>query len=124
MTRPTTVDDLTDYKKKPHEFLSLEITYLTRDVKVGAAALALIQAVRESEAFVLSEDGEFKVTVPLTEAELESRVKSEQRSWDYTRDDYEHAVNGTKTIETWRRYAIDEWAKREDRDPINWEKSN
>lgn len=120
MTRPESVADLDEHERAPHEFVKVDLQHLTRDVTVGAAVLNLIEAARSSEHFSVDEDGLFVVSVPLTEAELQRKVESAQRSWDYTQTDYHAARDGAKHIESWRRHGIDRWARDEAQAPIDW----
>lgn len=119
MTRPETIEDVDAYDRKAHVFIHVDPPYLTLDVEVGAALLKLIAAARNSDLFDVSEDGEFKVSVPLTEVELAQRLENAQRSWDYTEKDYEKVCDGER-VESWRRHAIDRWAKDEGKPDIDW----
>lgn len=120
MSRPESIQDLADHEKTPHEFFRIDLQHLTRDVAVGAAARELIDAARRSEYFDVDEDGQFLVSVPLTEAELRLKVESAQRSWDYNRDAYEAALVGSRKVESWHRYSVDQWAKSEGLESIDW----
>lgn len=121
MARPETVEDLQEHERKAHEFVRVDLKFLTADVAVGAALLTLIDVARKSSAFVVDEDGQFLITVPLTTGELDSRLRSAQRSWEYNRDDYAKATADVNSVETWRRSTIDYWAKGEGLDPIAWD---
>lgn len=120
MARPQTAEDLSAYERAPHEFVKVDLQFLISDVTVGAAVLALVDAARRSEYFHVDEDGQFLVTVPLTDAEVVRKIESAQRMWDHNRDDYVAALEGTKPLEVWRRATIDQWAKNEDWDAIDW----
>lgn len=119
MSRPETIEDVPSYQRDPHTFIQVDPQFLTTDITVGAAILNLIVAARASDVFEVSEDGEFKVTLPLTDVEIQQRISAAQRSWDYDEADYEKVNNG-EHIETWRKSAIDNWVKQEGRDPIDW----
>lgn len=120
MTRPETIEDIPDYRREDHTFIQVDPQFLTTDIAVGAAMLNLIAAARASEIFEVSEDGEFKVTVPLTDKEIETRVKDAQRSWDYDAERYEKACTGQEVPDYFRN-SINIWAKDEGRDTIDWD---
>lgn len=121
MARPETVDDLQEHERKAHEFVRVDLQFITTDVAVGAALLTLIDVARKSSTFVVDEDGQFLITVPLTTDELDSRLRAAQRSWDYNRDDYAKATADVNAVEKWRRTGIDYWAKGEGLTPIAWD---
>lgn len=121
MARPETIEDLADHERQAREFVRVDLQHLTKDVAVGAAVLGLIDAARRSECFSVDEAGEFLITVPLTEAELLSRLETAQRSWGYTSDAYSAAREGSRQVETWHRYSVNQWAKAEGLDEIDWE---
>ena len=91
MARPETVEDLQEHERKAHEFVRVDPQFITTDVAVGAALLTLIDVARKSSAFVVDEDGQFLISVPLTTAELDSRLRTAQRMWEYHRDEYAKA---------------------------------
>lgn len=81
-TRPEHFTDLEGTDARPDAFLELNTHLITHDTTVGAAALTLIEACRNSEHFNVSEDGEFKVTRPLNEEEQERALRQAQREYD------------------------------------------
>ncbi|WP_223690072.1 DUF7432 family protein [Leifsonia poae] len=117
--RPSTFADLDDYTVAPHEFIKADSQFLMRDIAVGHAFLALLEALRASAEFDLTEDGEIKATVALAEEEKTARLRSAQSSWDVSKAWYEEAEE--KVIESWKRYSVNAWARREGREPIDWE---
>lgn len=121
MARPETVEDLQEHERKAHEFVRVDPQFITTDVAVGAALLTLIGVARKSSAFVVNEDGQFLISVPLTTAELDSRLRTAQRMWEYHRDEYAKAAADVNAVEAWRRSSIDYWAKGEGLDPIAWD---
>lgn len=121
MARPTKLDDLESYEREPHDFVRVDLQYITVDVKVGSAVLALIAAARESDAFTVDEDGWFRVTMPLTEKEIERKIALAQSHWDSSRDWYETALVDPSAIEKWKRLRIDQWAEAEGRPAIVWD---
>ncbi|WP_336642292.1 DUF7432 family protein [Microbacterium sp. MMO-56] len=121
MARPEAVEELHEHERKAHEFVRADPQFITADIAVGAALLTLIDVARRSPVFTVDEDGQFLITVPLTPAELDSRLRSAQRIWEYNRDDYAKAAGDVTAVEQWRRTAIDYWAKGEGLDPIAWD---
>lgn len=121
MARPESVEDLMEHERKAHEFVRVDPQFITADVAVGGALLTLIDVARKSSTFVVDEDGQFLITVPLTTDELDSRLRAAQRSWDYNRDDYSKATADINAVEKWRRTSIDYWAKGEGLTPIAWD---
>jgi hypothetical protein len=121
MARPTTIEDVDEYLKAPHTFITVDLQFLTRDIAVGAAVLNLINEARRSVEFSFSEDGEFKVTVPRSDAELAAALRSAQRSWDHGEELHAKVVDGGD-IETWQRGAVNRWLKAEGREPIDWDR--
>jgi hypothetical protein len=117
--RPRTFADLEDFNTAPHEFIKADPQFVMRDIAVGHAFLALLEALRTSPEFDLTEDGEIKATVPLTEEEMTAKLRSAQSSWDASKAWYEQAEE--KHVESWKRYSINAWARREGLEPIDWE---
>lgn len=120
MARPSKVADLADHEARSHEFIRIDPQFLTRDVRVGAALLNLIEAARQSDGFELDEDGTFTVSVPLTDEELAQRVKNAQRSWDFAQESYSKALSD-EPLASYYRHTVDAWAEREGNTPIDWE---
>lgn len=121
MGRPEVFDDLEDHEQRDNEFLGVRMEYITQDLAVGSAVLALIDACRKSETFTVSEDGEFKVYLPKTKEERDRAVRAAQQSWDFRKKAYEGLAVCEKQIETWWRYQIDSWAKGEGLPEPDWD---
>lgn len=78
MTRPASPEDLEEYYRRGHSVATIPADYITRYPSLG---MHLLAALAEAERLGLQvENGE--ITIPLTEEELDHKVKSAQRSWD------------------------------------------
>lgn len=121
MSRPETIGDLETYERAPHDFVRVDPQYLTRDVKVGAALLALIDAARSAEGFVIDEDGTFTVSIPLSDDEVQKKLSTAQAAWDNNQTKYTEAREVTKLVPPYLRWAVDAWAKKEELPAIDWE---
>ena len=122
MSRPEVFEDLSEWDRKDHTFLDVSREYITEDVTVGAAVLALIDACRKSDVFTVSEDGEFKVSLPMTATERENALKNAQNTWDYREKTYNNLYAAERQVESWARYQIDNWAKEEGLEAPDWER--
>lgn len=118
--RPKTVDDLEEYYVRDHKFVEVDPQYLTLDLKVGTAVLALIAACRESEVFTFSEDGEILVSLPRTAAEKLKALRERQDSWDFAQHLYEQAVACPEEFKTDFRFIADNHANAEGLPAIEW----
>lgn len=119
MSRPTTHDDLEDYVRKGHVVASIPSTYITRYPSLGQHLLA---ALAEADRLGLTVTTDGDIVIDLTTDELDTQLKSAQRSWDYDEASYRKAVAG-EPIEQWRRSGVDRWARTEGMDPVAWDAS-
>jgi hypothetical protein len=88
MTRPVNTEDLPDYERKGHLVARIESSYITRHPSLGQHLLA---ALAEADHLgLVVDDGE--IIIPLTEAELDRKVKSAQDSWDFGKEVYEKFI--------------------------------
>ena len=117
MTRPTTHDDLPDYRRQGHLVAHIPSDYVTRWPSLGQHLLA---ALAEADRLGLTRAGDGRIEIPLTDKELDDALKSAQRSWDTSAEWYATARDGGE-VETWKRNSIDNWARQEGRDPIDWD---
>lgn len=100
MTRPTTYDDLDEYNRKGHVVASIPTDYITTYPSLG---MHLLAALTEADRLGLARDGN-DIVIPLTGGELDSKLKSAQRSWDSSTEWYQQAVSGAP-VEQWKRYS-------------------
>lgn len=79
MTRPYSPEDLEAYELKGHRVATIPSTYITRYPSLGQHLLA---ALAEAERLgLVIDDGD--IIIPLTEKELDIKLKSAQDSWDF-----------------------------------------
>lgn len=85
MTRPSSPEDLEEYNRRGHSVATIPADYITRHPSLG---MHLLAALAEAERLGLQvENGE--ITIPLTDEELDYKVKAAQRSWDSGKELYE-----------------------------------
>ena len=78
MSRPESPEDLEEYYRRGHEVATIPSDYITRFPSLG---MHLLAALAEAERLGLQvENG--AITIPLTQEELDAKIKSAQRSWD------------------------------------------
>lgn len=92
MSRPSSHDDLTDWQRQGHLVALIASDYITRYPSIGQHLLA---AVAEADRLSLLREDDGTIRIPLTAGELDAKLRSDQRSWD--------------------------WAKNEGLDPIDWD---
>jgi|GEM_PF-5605907 len=85
MTRPSSTEDLDEYDVRGHRVATIPSHYITTYPSLG---MHLLGALAEAGRLGLDvEDGE--ITIPLTEKELATKIKSAQRTWDLGKGVYE-----------------------------------
>lgn len=126
MSKPTSFDDL-DYHQKqgPLAFTINTETVLRMPHKVAAALLALADAVDGAVGLIPEEgpgwrtDSGVTFRCTLTDEEKEQRLTRAQERWDLMAEMYEKAARSEKAGYV-SKYAVDQWAKDEGREPIDW----
>ena len=109
-TRPKTFEELDSWDQAPREFLNLDTGLITTDTAVGAAALHLIEACRNSPYFDVLEKGGFRVMQPKTEAEQEQALQDAQKAFDVQSEYLQDVRNGVP-IQSWMKYTVENSAK-------------
>lgn len=123
MTKPQTIEDLPRHEREPHRFAQIDLTYLTVDLDLAAALLAVVAAARKTTEFEVSEEGnEIMISFPLTEKEMGQKVAAAQRIWDYQRERYDALYTGTEKVESWARYQVDRYAEDEGLEAPDWDR--
>lgn len=108
MARPSNPSDLDKWQLRGHVIATIPSDHITKYPSLGQHLLA---ALAEADRLGLDRDGD-DIVIPLTEAELDAKVKSAQRSWDYDKATYEAALAG-EDIEGWRLSSMHNWCKAE-----------
>lgn len=85
MTRPTSHADLADYELKGHRVATIPASYITRYPSLGQHLLAAL-AEADRLGLVIDDDD---IIIPLTEKELDTKVRSAQDSWDFGKKVYD-----------------------------------
>lgn len=116
MSRPEGYDDLPDYQREGHLIARIPSDHITRYPSLGMHLLAAI-AEADRLGLVINDD---RIEVPPTDEELDAALAQQQRSWDTAHEWYAAAVNGDE-VETWKRNTVNNWARKEGRDPIDWD---
>lgn len=118
MSRPDSHDDLIDWQRQGHLVAQIPSEHLTRHPSLGAHLLA---AVAEADRLGLVREDDGSIRIPLTDDELDAKVKSEQRSWDYNAERWEKSIQGDpEACPTYMRSTLDAWAKADGRDLVDW----
>lgn len=119
MSRPESHDDLTDWQRQGHLVAQIPSEFLTRHPALGAHLLA---AVAEADRLGLVREEDGSIRIPLTDDELDAKVRSEQRSWDYNAERWEKSMQGdAEACPSYLRYSVDQWARSEGRDAVDWD---
>ncbi|MDR7253753.1 hypothetical protein J2X46_002743 [Nocardioides sp. BE266] len=109
---------MSDWQRQGHLVAQIPSEHLTRHPALGAHLLA---AVAEADRLGLIREADGSIRIPLTDDELDVKVKSEQRSWDWNAERWEKSMAGdTEVCPTWARSGVDAWAKAEGRDLVDW----
>jgi len=116
MSRPESVEDLTDWQRKGHHLATITAGSITRHPSLGQHLLA---ALAEADRLGLQVEND-EIVIPLNEEELEKALRSAQRSWDYNQTAYTEAVADPSSAEGWRRSGINSWASEEGLPTVEW----
>lgn len=118
MSRPESHDDLSDWQRQGHLVAQIPSEHLTRHPALGAHLLA---AVAEADRIGLIREEDGSIRIPLTDEELDAKVKVEQRSWDYSAERWEKSMAGdAQACPSYMRSSVDSWANSEGRDLVDW----
>ena len=108
MARPENHEDLDDWTRKGHIVATVHSEHLTRFPSLG---MRLLAALAEAERLGLTlQDGE--ITIPPTAEELDKKLETHQRSWDYNLARWQRLVAGEE-LKDWEHTAAIDWAKTE-----------
>ncbi|AYD87337.1 hypothetical protein SEA_VALENTINIPUFF_36 [Microbacterium phage ValentiniPuff] len=119
MARPTTHADLSSIHTDPHVFVHIDPQFLTTDIAVGSAILALIDVAQKAELLNVSTDGAYIVSIDRSVEELDRALKHAQAAWDRDEVELQKVYDGEE-VPSWRRFSLEQHAKAEGHDPIDW----
>lgn len=117
VTRPKSVEDLSDWESRGHSVFTIDATYCIRYPSLGQHLLA---ALAEAERLGMTvTDG--LVEMPKTTDELDQILAGKQRNWDNDKNAYLKALDDPTTCPDWRRNSLNAWARAEGVQEIDFE---
>ena len=118
MARPETHDDLYDHQRQGHLVAIIPSEFITRYPSLGHHLLA---AIAEADHLGLIRDDDGAIRIAQTDGELDAKLDSAQRSWDYSAERWEKSMAGDPAAcPSYMRTTLDMWAKAEGRDLVDW----
>lgn len=117
MSRPEEFEHLTDYQRQGHK---VAMVFSDQIIRYPSLGLHLLAALAEADRLGLEvENGE--IVIPLTTAELDSKLAQAQRNWESSAKSYADALaDPAGDLPEWRRQSINGWAEENGRTAIVW----
>lgn len=128
MSRPTKIEDLSPYDQQGRRiatfdsalFLSLPQKDLVRVLKTLKSLDASVASGLLDKKGNIKDSDEITYRLLPTQKDLEKKLHNAQYSWDRSKELYEKALTDPDPIPCYMRWAVDDWARNENKPTIQW----